>query len=730
VLFTLVIALALISGLALPARLANPAQVEANPGISRWDIILTPGSISDKIDILPGSEINRLATSPGNRTLLAVTTRTAQVPPTRLYSSTEGRAWGGASAHLFQAMINEYGTFVGPRNIWDVAIAPDDSRFWAVVTSDAVTDAPREVWVTRNGGGGWEFTNFSANYISQAGGPFNNGFISSIDISPSYGGARDIAVGIRNCGSANADARLDLWVFKATGFTGWVRQTQVFPVALGAARADVLALKFSPTYSGDASLAVVFSDNVSSTFFDIAIRDLAQNTTLRWAYANPLEIKDPDSVAGSSPDLSTIISADLELPSDFSGQSPSLRRAYVSIDGLGAANPNESGIYRIDDTHVYELMDTTGQGANGQRISSIAYYGTFASGKLLAGEVMGFACTASVPTWFTDSPTVCPIPCWYPALKPPTGAAGQDVCGGATKGQGNAQVAWNRDGSLAYAATGSSPRTTCATWFQGFLNVPISNDESAFSISRNNSETWNQTGLIDTTISWLNDVAPSPDCTTIYVASSNNSTGLCSSFDSVWRASLNPAVVSPFTPIAPIDSLWERVLTRVTAIGCTEPQTELPILRLAPDKTDGELVGWAAQGTRAQLWSPDFGDFWARINPRNVIQDFAFESSTLLWNVDPSAIVQKLPYTGTAWSSAEPDMDGKGGVAHMIAVKPEGKILIGLGNPLPGLLSAMSYSLNGGEKFGLIPAGLRAGAGSTHVAFDNRLREQQHRLRR
>ena len=57
-------------------------------------------------------------------------------------------------------------------------------------------------------------------------------------------------------------------------------------------------------------------------------------------------------------------------------------------------------------------------------IYSIAYFGTYASGKLLAGERMGFPCTATVPTWFTDSPTTCPIPCWYPALKPTTGAAG------------------------------------------------------------------------------------------------------------------------------------------------------------------------------------------------------------------------------------------------------------------------------------------------------------------
>ena len=71
-------------------------------------------------------------------------------------------------------------------------------------------------------------------------------------------------------------------------------------------------------------------------------------------------------------------------------------------------------------------MDTSSNAD--KSIYSIAYFGTYASGKLLAGERMGFPCTATVPTWFTDSPTTCPIPCWYPALKPTTGAANQGTC--------------------------------------------------------------------------------------------------------------------------------------------------------------------------------------------------------------------------------------------------------------------------------------------------------------
>jgi hypothetical protein len=47
-------------------------------------------------------------------------------------------------------------------------------------------------------------------------------------------------------------------------------------------------------------------------------------------------------------------------------------------------------------------------------------------------------------------------------------------------------------------------------------------------------------------------------------------------------------------------------------------------------------------------WSPDFGDYWADINPRIAVQDFAFETSTILYVIDTDGSVQKLPYTGTA----------------------------------------------------------------------------------
>ena len=163
---------------------------------------------------------------------------------------------------------------------------------------------------------------------------------------------------------------------------------------------------------------------------------------------------------------------------------------------------------------------------------------------------MGFPCTATVPTWFTDSPTTCPIPCWYPALKPTTGAANQGTCA-----VGIQDGTWRRYRRLecrrltrpgshrlssqydicnsrrrihprrkhrACRRSLSAQQQVLAFWWEAAGHFDArTNDESAFAISRNNGETWNQLSLIDTTIDWFNDVAVAPDCTTIYLASVN-----------------------------------------------------------------------------------------------------------------------------------------------------------------------------------------------------------------
>jgi hypothetical protein len=581
-----------------------PEPSLAEPNVLRWAPVDAPGSASEKSDIVSPSEVSRIAIGSDSKTFYAVNISSPDntTGGRALYKSNDsGISWSDTlSRYLYQTMTPaEQGNF----RIWNVAIAPDNVNFVAVVTNGSVSNMPQNVWLSIDGGSNWQNTIF----------PVSNN-ISTIDISMDYA-SRDIAVGTRTGGGGG-----NIWILKSADLSRtWAPQGFV---------GDIIALKFSPSYKIDATIAIVYSDT-SGSYLNFGIHDPVNNTT-DWNIVyggSPLEITTGGT--GTSPTANQIITADLELTSDFSSQAPALRRCYVSID----APTINSGIYRFDNTIGYWLMPTT---AN-KRVSSIAYYGTYASGKLLAGEVLGNPCSATVMTWFTDSPTTCPIPCWYPAMKPPTGAAGTDNCTGS--GYGNAQVAWSPDGSTAYIGTASSAALVAGVnWPTPYL-IGEDLDESAFSLSRNNGETWNQLALIDTRISQFTDIAPAPDCKTIYLASVSDNIN-CSGFDSIWRSQSSP-----------IGSNWERVLCQTTTDqDCATDQTDLAILRLAGDKADGQIVFWAAVGTRKVMWSPDFGDYWTDIHPKLISQDMAAEDSETLYILNSDGYVQKFTNNRTGWT--------------------------------------------------------------------------------
>jgi hypothetical protein len=117
-------------------------------------------------------------------------------------------------------------------------------------------------------------------------------------------------------------------------------------------------------------------------------------------------------------------------------------------------------------------------------------------------------------------------------------------------------------------------------------------------------------------------------------------------------------------------------------------------------------------------WSPDYGDYWAMITVRNAVQDFTFESRTMLYFLSSSGLVQKMPYTGTAWSTALPNYDASINPAHTIAAMPEGKVLVGKGVGAP---YAASISLNMDTDNPSFAVQLSSGpllGGAVHVAFD------------
>jgi len=712
-----------------------PAQVSTvGP---QWTIFDTPDSIPSSTKELlnprnQGAAINKIAVACDGMTIWAVVRRGdrnginqggAQV---MLYRSIDGGISWTDMEYLKLANVQssiESGTL-----IWDLAIAPDDPNIVAVACADISVDPLlQRVWISTDKGDTWESTRWPPSGITAG-----TDLISVVDISRDFG-SREILVGTRDGSGLDTN---NLQIMRLDGHRQWKIQCAGSTVSASTSQltGDIVAAKFSPNFPNDRTIVVICCDGTpehAGTWLATGIHDVEQNATLWQEHADHVKIRNADNNLGSSPRVDEIIIANLELPSDFSGDDANLRRFYVSTDAV-QNSPNittNRGVYRIDNKLIRTLMDNTHTLL--RRTASIAYFGTCTSGKLLVGDVLGYGNLATVPTWFTDSPTDYPIPCWYPALKPTTGAAGQVV--GSSKGYilgyGNAKVAWSPDGRLAYAATGAASLGPWAVpavnngavniataWPAGYVNV-VPFDEAAFSISRSNGETWNQLSLINTFVAKLTDVALSDDGKTVYLASVNTNAG-SQGFDSVWRSSSNADVTSPL-PALPIGTYWERVLTRVTAVSCDEIQSNLALLRTVPYGMDptGQIVAWAAQYTKAQAWSPDFGEYWAIIVPREIIQDFCFESRTVLYNLTPDGLVQKMPYTETAWATSLPSSNAHIQNAHTIAAYPGGKILIGAARANNLIAYPIAFSLNHGNSWEVIPDQLPT-KGNVHVAFD------------
>jgi hypothetical protein len=393
--------------------------------------VVTP--IVSTLLIVPNSDVSHIAVGYDN-TIYALDS-----PHGRLYKSDHGGyGWTDISRGL------------GATAPWtELAIAPDNPRIVAIVTNGT------EVFVSTDGG-----TNFAATGLS---GKLSGGErIQCLALSPGYG-RRDIAVGT-STGSGNGKVWINLmdgfpagWQDMSTGATGW-------------SNADIFAIEYSPGFAVDSTLLAVAATgpppNSDDTFLYIGFRDVGGNTTT-WNNATgyPVEI----SQSGQDTPGTPLTYADIALPADYIGTSPASRHVYAcwSDNPPGVAtsgNPNDD-VYRIDDTVCYRLL------VRPDVICSLAHYGMFSRGKLLAGAVT--ASTVSLfrgpQVYFTSNP-YSPYPTWQNSQKPPTGPA-------------QARVAWSADGRVAYCGT-SAPSGG-------------SNDQSAFSVSTNNGFTWNQIGLID-----------------------------------------------------------------------------------------------------------------------------------------------------------------------------------------------------------------------------------------
>jgi hypothetical protein len=598
--------------------LAKVKPVSADPGKMIWTAIDTPSPLSNVI--VSPSELNVISIGSDDHTFYAVDSSRG-----RLYKSSDG---GITWQTELSAQLMTAGAFMP---VWNIAVAPDDVNFVVAITDGTgVPNGPKQVYISTNGGATWENTSFTA-----AAGEW----ISCVDISVIYDGTnRDIAIGTRTGIGAGR-----VYTMKATGFSSWADQS--LPPS------DVVALKFSPTYPSDFSRVVVSSDG-TGTFLRVGFRVTEYITD--WAGWGPVEIR----TTGTSPISTEIITADLELPSDFSGRDVAFRRCYVSTDAT-ALNV-QVGVYRLDYTVPYRINPPTSG-----RISSIAYFGTYAEGVLLAGEVTAVPALGLVNVWRTSNP-IAVTPTWLKSddLKSPTG--------GGISGYANAQVAWNADGTRAYCGTSSANLSLGGTgwgvagqWPYGYTVAgggSLALDESAFSVSpyalayeqllNSFSKTkdtdigyiWNQLSLIDTEMDWLTDVAAleapqagenlaTVDYDILYLFSISDNTTIPVSFDSVWRSTSDPP-----------GRTWERVL----CIATNGTDAILRVKQTSYEETDrSDVIVFASLGSDIVGYSSNEGQRWD-VRPFTGVTDLALSTDQTIYILNDTTIY-KYQTEGTGW---------------------------------------------------------------------------------
>lgn len=623
------------------AGLTGPVNAQEGSVLPlKWEAVDKPGERGE-IVVFP-SEINRIANS--GDVVYAVDTANS-----KLHRSGNG---GLTFTDITSAFANTGVTLP----IREIAVAPGMPQYLAV--SDNVS----RVYWSNDSGATWNDTSFPSISAPEA--------IQCIAISNGYLGDgsilyHDLAVGTAAWGDSTIAGKV--WTIKVgTSYAGW--QLQDSPL-LATTAADISAIAFSPNYSKDFTILCIastaadlgtVSDN--KTFLSIGFRDLSLQTT-NWigTAGYPVQIDSSGDAAGVTGIVSRIA-----LPSDYSGDKDMSRKVFVSY--YRTDNVTANNVYRIDD--YPRLVQTLFQAYD--NISSIAYYGTLKSGKLLAGEVYKSTDPAEqkmVQVWRTLTPLGSPIgspgtTTWTRSSQPPSGP-------------GNAQVAWNSRGTVAFCGTGQLP------------GEPL--DESAFSRSSDNGDNWVQTSLINTIIRMC-DIAPAPDSRSLFMATFSAG----GTAEGVWRSAGEP-----------IGTYWSRLLTMRTS-------SDMVLLRLSPDySNDDTIYAVEADSDNRTLMSvsENRGNTWKRRYVQGPVIDMVASGKYTLYMALPGGCIRKSTDGGLRWGNSV--MTGLDNI-NMLTLASNGHLFAG------SMDSQVAYSTDNGSSFIEIPDPIAEvlGTGYVQVAAD------------
>lgn len=302
---------------------------------------------------------------------------------------------------------------------------------------------------------------------------------------------------------------------------------------------DVLAVAFSPSYATDRQLVAV-TTNETDSFVISTVNNGGWGTRIGQAIIKNV----------------VAVSADIVFPDDYNATSGDSVLFIAISSGSGKGDVYKiSGAFTPINSAATDLDIGITYSLSGVDVTSLAFSGKTLTGRLLAGAA------SSAQVYFsTDGGKT-----WKRSTKPPTGQ---------TKTYVLMMPDFTNKGQACTATSGS---------------------ESAFSITQDGGTTWNQVGLVDTTMSSMVEMAASPDYlqdNTLFLLTSGGK-------HSLWRSSNGSAA-------------WERVFS-----GALTSVDSLKLVKLPPQysRSSPAVILFGVSNGVSAIWkSVDNGqDFRLRI---------------------------------------------------------------------------------------------------------------------
>jgi len=689
--FYLVIAILMTLGLLLaPAMTPQASAAEVN---AEWDKVGTP--YTDDWTVAPGSDIVVGAAIPGGTVIYVVGSGwddneigNSSDYSARLWKSEDsGVTWDDLADNVWDAEGLEGAGFDSSNSYFNyVACALDDSDFVAVAivntnSTSTYCDDEQAVVISDDGGDNFAWTGD----IIDGAATLNCAF----DMKVSYEADDKHNIALGGVGTNGTCPRGLVFRYETGGLTGgrWVDASAYdgWDDDGGITSVAVTKIAFAPSWLADNTVLALSHTNTSTY-----LQSGTWGNSKCWN--DDAGFEDAVQIIGADGGMWSAFrgaAAGLALPTDYEGRHANTRYAWVYVDN----DVNGTGvIYRVvnGDAHILGPM---GQISDNPWLASLSYLGTIDEGKAIAGLLIGEGGCKGVQVYRNDGISDMDICCerWSEACKPPTGA---------------------KNAMVAYVAPNKAVALTA-----GDATDPFGFDESAFSFSLDDGDTWNQLGLVDTYIDYLSDVAKSPNCNKTWVFSVNfggmrNGSYGC---DSVWLKA------DPLPEASEYSGAWIREWCGELEgydIGMSYYETGL--IRLAPEETEEALTVYLVdRGTNTVYYdgTEGLGCWETGSSTVDEISDLAVLDEATIYAVglyNDDVAVSDDHGAAASWSST---MDSKVDDGSTIAVLGEGNVLVG------GTDGKVSYSdddletfLDGDASFTELDD---IGEGNVHVAFDS-----------